>query len=198
MRMAAVGMMFFRSARGKIFLATIDTVSPVSSTPRVFTSPKTDAYPEHHIRRSPRASLSELHGAGHFKLLLLRFRRHAHETGAFAGVRLVPIFVGTLSPLFLLGLCLGTGSRSRVWLPTGGLRVPAWRSIGVPSGLVRVLVLVRRLRSVPPRPPLPLPPWPLSLPLDLALPLSLSALPLPLPLPLAFSVLSFAERRCLW
>ena len=60
-----------------------------------------------------------------------------------AGIRLVPIFVGTLSPLFLLGFCLGTGRRSRVWLPTRGFRVPPWRSIGVPSGRVGVLVLVR-------------------------------------------------------
>ena len=86
-------------------------------------SPKTDTYPEHQICRSPGASLSELRGAGHFKPLLLKFLRNAHETGAFAGVRLVPIFIGTLSPLFLLGLCLGTGRRSRVWLPTRGLRV---------------------------------------------------------------------------
>ena len=33
MRMAAVGMMFFRSQQGKIFLATIDIVARVSSTP---------------------------------------------------------------------------------------------------------------------------------------------------------------------
>ena len=58
-------------------------------------------------------------------------------------VRLVPIFVGTLSPLLLLGLRLGTGRGARVWLPTRGLRVPPWRSIGVPSGWVRVLVVVR-------------------------------------------------------
>ena len=63
--------------------------------------------------------------------------------GAFAGVRLVLIFFGMLSPLFLLGLRLGTGRRAHVWLPTRGLRVPPWRSIGVPSGLVRFLVLVR-------------------------------------------------------
>ena len=77
------------------------------------------------------------------KPLLLKPPRHAHETGAFAGVRLVPSFVGTLSPLFLLGLRLGTGRRSRVWLSTRGLRVPPWRSIGVPSGLVHILVLVQ-------------------------------------------------------
>ena len=79
---------------------------------------------------------------GHFKPLLLMFPRNAHETGAFAGVRLVPIFVGTPSPLFLLALRLGTGRRASVWLPTRGLRFPPWRSIGVPSGMVCVLVLV--------------------------------------------------------
>ena len=116
---------------------------PSIQYPKVFTSPKKDAYPEHQICRSSGASLSELRGAGHFEPLVLKFPRHAHETGAFAGVRLVPIFVGTLSPLFLLGLRLETGRRSRVWLPTRGLRVPHWRIIGLPSGLVRVLVLVR-------------------------------------------------------
>ena len=35
------------------------------------------------------------------------------------------------------------GRRVRVWLPTRGLRVPPWCSIGVPSGLVRGPVLVR-------------------------------------------------------
>ena len=103
---------------------------PSIQYPQVFTSPKSDTSPEHR-------------GAGYFKPLLLKFLRHAHETGAFAGVRLVTIFVCTLSPLFLLGLRLGTGRRSRVWLPTRGPTVPPWRSIGVPSGLVCVLVLVR-------------------------------------------------------
>ena len=58
------------------------------------------------------------------------------------GIRLVPILVGMLSPLFLLGLRLRTGRRCRIRLPTRGLRVLPWCRIGVPSGLVSVLVLV--------------------------------------------------------
>ena len=87
--------------------------------------------------------MSELRGAGHFEPLLLEFPRLAHEAGALAGIELVPILVSRLGPLFLLALRLGTGRRSRVGLPTRGLRVPPWRRIGVPSGRVRVLVLVR-------------------------------------------------------
>ena len=89
------------------------------------------------------ACLSELRGAGHFEPLLLEFTRHAHEVGALAGTALVPIFISTLGPLFLLALRLGMGRRSRVGFPTRGLRVPPWRSIWDPSGQVCVPVLVR-------------------------------------------------------
>ena len=91
----------------------------------------------------PGESLSDLRGAGHFELLLLESTRHAHEAGALAGIGLVPIFISTLGPLFLLALRLGTGRRSRVGLPTGCLRVLPWRRIRVPSGRVRFFVLVR-------------------------------------------------------
>ena len=40
MRMAAVGKMFFRSPQGKMFLATIDMVAPVSNTPRYLRPPR--------------------------------------------------------------------------------------------------------------------------------------------------------------
>ena len=59
---------------------------PSIQYPQVFSSPKTDTYPEHRICRSPEASLSELRGAGHFKPLLLQFPLYAHETGLFAGI----------------------------------------------------------------------------------------------------------------
>ena len=39
----------------------------------------------------------------------------------------LPTSVGTLSPLFLSGLRLRTSRRSRVLLPTRGLRLPLWR-----------------------------------------------------------------------
>ena len=81
--------------------------------------------------------------------------------------------------------------------PPEGSEFPAGVGLGFPQDWSAFLSLSGS-RSEPPRPSLPLPPWPLPWPLDLPLPLSLSALPLPLPLPLPFSVLSFAERRCLW
>ena len=118
-------------------------VAPVSNTPRYSRPPKTDTYPEHQVCRPPRASLSELRGAGHFKPLLLEFTRHEHEAGALAGIGLVLIFVSRLGPLFLLSLRLGTGRRSRIWLPTRGLGVPPWRRIQVSSGRAHVLVFVR-------------------------------------------------------
>ena len=116
---------------------------PSIQYPQVFTSPKTDMYPQHQVCRPPGASLSELRGAGHFEPLLLEFTRRAHEAGALAGIGLLPIFVSMLGPLFLLALCVGTGRGSRVRLPTTGLRVPPWCRIRVPSGQVQVPVLVR-------------------------------------------------------
>ena len=127
----------------KIFLGHNRYGRPSIQYPQVFTSLKTDAYPEHQVCRPPGASLSELRVAGRFQPLLLEFTRHAHEEGALTGIGLVPIFVSTLCPLFLLAMRQGTGRRSRVGLPTRGLRVPPWRKIRVPSGRVGVHFLVR-------------------------------------------------------
>ena len=115
--------MFFSSPQGKVFLATISIVAPVSSTAEVFSSPKTDTYPKHQVCRSPRATLFELGRTGNFEPLLAQFLRYPHEAGTFTGVRLVPIFVGTLSSLFLLSMRVGTGRGTRVLLPTRGLRI---------------------------------------------------------------------------
>ena len=100
-------------------------------------------YPELQVCRPHGASLSDLRGAGHFAPLLLEFRQDAHEAGALAGIALVPIFVSTLCPLFLLALRLGTGRRSRVGLPTRGLGLPPWRRIRVPFRRDSILVLVK-------------------------------------------------------
>ena len=86
--------------------------------PQVFSSPKTDTYPEHQLCRSTRPSLSKLRGVGHMKPLLAQFLRHLHDAGTFTEVRLVPIFVATLSSLFVLCLHLGRGHRFRVLLPS--------------------------------------------------------------------------------
>ena len=173
MRMAAVGKMFFRSPQGNVLLATIDIVAPVSKTPRYSRPPRwIRTQIEHQVCRPPGASLSELRRAGHYKPLLLQFPRHAHETGALAGIRLVPIFGSTLGPLFLVGPVFGC--------PPDGSEFPPGVILGFPPDLSAFLSL-SGLRSEPPCPPLPLPPWPLPLPLYLPWPLSLLALPLSLP-----------------
>ena len=81
--------------------------------------------------------------------------------------------------------------------PPEGSGFPPGVEFGFPLDRFAFLSL-SGLRSPPHRPPLPLPPWPLPFSLDLHWELSLFALPLPPPLPLAFSVLSFADRRCSW
>ena len=73
--------------------------------------------------------------------------------------------------------------------PPEGSRLPPGVGLGFPPDGFAFLSL-SGLRSPVPRQLLPLPPWPLPFPLDLPWPLSLLALPL-------FSVLSFADRRCL-
>ena len=142
-------------------------------------------------------SLSELRGAGHFEPLPLEFTRHAHEAGALAGIRLIPIFVSTLGPLLLLALRLKTGRMSRVGLFTRGLRDPPGRRIGVPSGQVRVLVLVR-LAVAASSSTFTFATLAFAIPLGLAWAIVLVGVALAPPLTLAFSVLSFADRRYLW
>ena len=147
--------------------------------------------------------MSELNRTGNVKPPLSQSLRHPHEAGTFAGVRLVPIVVGTLSSLFMLSLRLRTGRRLRVLLPNRGLRSsPHGRRVAISPGpalgLYLVLVLVLLVRA--------------SVSSSFALRLIL-ALALSLRITLAFfamalhsgtsnaslgSLFSLADKRCLW
>ena len=105
MRIAAVVMVFFRLQQGKIFLATIDIVAPVSNTPRD-SRPPSNTYPKHQVLGAAGASPSELRGTGHLEPLVPQFAGHPHETAPLLSVAIITTFMLTLGALFLLGLRL--------------------------------------------------------------------------------------------
>ena len=189
--------MFFRSPRGKILLAPIDIVAPVSSTPR-YSRPlrgirtqntRSVGLPECPCQNSAGQVTSNPFFCSFRAMRMKRERLREFYWSPFSLARLVPcscwawVWERVVGPVFDC--------------PPEGSEFPPALVLGFPLDQFPFLSL-SGLRSEPPRPPMPLPLGPLPLPLDVPLPLSLSALPLPLPLPLPFLVLSFAERRCLW
>ena len=188
--------MLFRSPRDAVFLATIDIVAPVSSTSRYSRPPR-----RIHTQKNRSLDLAGRpwqNSAGQITsnpffcsfraLRMKRERLRALDGSPFSLARLVPC--SCLACVWERAVGPGFGCTPK------GSDFPPGVGLGFPPDLFAFLSLAG-LRSEPPRPPLPFS-WPLPRPLDLPLPLSWSAFPLPLPLPLPFSLLSFAERRCLW
>ena len=178
-------------------LATIDIVAPVSSTRRYSRPPR-------RIRTQNTRSVGPpmrpcQNSAGQvtsdpffWSLRVMRMKRERLrplDWSASSLTRLVPCSCWPCVWERVVGPVLPCPPESSGLPPGIGFGFPL-------DGLA--FLFLSGLRSPPPLPPLPLPPCPLPLPLDLPWPLSLLALPLRPPLPLAFSVLSFAGRRCLW
>ena len=189
--------MFFGSPKGKVFLATIYIVAPVSSAPRYSRPPgqirtqntRSVGPPERPCQNSAGQVTSNPLFWSLRAVRMKRERLRALDLSPSSSARLVPCSCWPCVWERVVGPVLGC--------PHDGSGLPPGVGFGfLPDGFA--FLSLSGLRLPPPLPPLPLPPCPLPLPLDLPWPLSLLALPLPPPLPLAFSVLSFADRRCLW
>ena len=132
-----------KSPQGKIFLATIDIVAPISSTPSYSRPPRwirtlntrSVGPPERPCQNSAGQVTSNPFFWSLRTMRMKRERLRALDWSPSSLARLVPCSCWPCP--------LGTGRRSRVGLPTRGIRVPPWRRIGVPSGRVRIVVLVR-------------------------------------------------------
>ena len=184
--------MFFRSPRGKIFLATIDIVAPVSNTPRYSRPPtqiptqntRSVGPPERHCQNSGGQVTSNPFFSSFRAMCMKRECLRALDWSPSSLARLVPCSCWTYVLEWLVGPVFGCPPEGSEFPPGVVLGfLPEWFASFSLSGL----------RSENHRPPLPLPPWPLPWPLDLHLPLSLSALSLPLLLLLPFLVLSWSS-----
>ena len=98
-------MVFFRLPQGKIFLATIDIVAPVSSTPRYSRPPS--RIRTQNTRSWVPPERPRQNSAGQVTSNpLFRNSGHPHETAPFLSVAVITTFMLTLGSLFLLGLRL--------------------------------------------------------------------------------------------
>ena len=132
--------MFVRLPQGKVFLATIDMVGPVSSTPRYSGPPSRIRTQNTRSRAPPERPRQNSAGQVTSNSLFRNFARHPHETASLLGVAVITTFMLTLGPLLSLALCLRACGRTR--LPSRGLGAPPLIGVAVASVLVLVLVVL--------------------------------------------------------
>ena len=188
--------MFFRSPRGNIFLATIDMIAPVSSTPGYYPPPRRIRTQNTRSVDPPERPCQSSAGQVTSNPFFCSFRAIRMKRDRLRALDWSPSLFARLVPSSCWACVWERVVGPRFDCPPEGSEFPLGVGLGFPPDLSAFLSL-SSLRSKPPHPPLPFS-WPLPRPLDLPLPLSWSVLPLPLPLPLPFALSSFAERRCLW
>ena len=191
-------MVFFRLPQGKIFLATIDMVAPVSNTPR-YSRPLSRIRTQNtRCRAPPERPRQKSAGQVTSNPLFRNLRAILMKRLLFLALPSSPPSCSRLAPCCRWAcFCAPVVGPD---CPPEGLEFPPGLGLGLPPFLSGFLSSLSGWQLAPP----PRPPWflscPLPRPFDLPLPASLP-LPLPPPLPERLpgsSPFSFADRRCLW
>ena len=197
-RIDAVVRVFFRVPQGKVFLATIDMVAPVSNTPRYSRPPSRIRTQNTKSRAPPERPRQNSVGQVTSNPLFRNSRAILMKRLLFLALPWSPPSCSRSAPCSHWAcFCERVVGPD---CPPEGSEFPSELGLGLPPFLSGFSLSLSGWRLAPP----PRPPWflscPFPRPFDLPLP---ESLPFPLPPPLqeplpGSSPFSFADRRCLW